>query len=67
MNYDIKITGDQDDDGSFARKPITMTAQQQLLFQSKQGKNIDLIKNLLGKWPGDESDEEFDKLIKNLD
>jgi len=54
-------------DSLFSRKPTAMTAKQQLLFQSKQVKKKNLISDLIGKWPGDESDEEFDKLLKDLD
>jgi hypothetical protein len=54
-------------DKYFSKKPNAMTTQQQVLFQLKQGKKKNALMDLVGKWPGNESDEEFDKLIYDLD
>jgi len=54
-------------DSFFSKKPKSRSFEQQLLFQLKEGKKKNPLSDLIGKWPGDESDEEFDKLLNNLD
>ena len=53
-------------DKFFSKKPNAMTAQQQLLFQVKQGKGVqslDSLKNISGLLE-DISDEEFEEMLK---
>ncbi|PIW98192.1 MAG: hypothetical protein COZ80_11880 [Ignavibacteria bacterium CG_4_8_14_3_um_filter_37_9] len=54
-------------DKIFSRRPIAMTTEQQILFHLKEGKNKNSLSEIIGKWPGDESDEEFEQLLKELD
>lgn len=54
-------------DVHFSKKPKAMSLEQQVLFNLKNGKKKNPLKNLIGKWPGDETDEEFEKLLKDLD
>jgi hypothetical protein len=51
-------------DSFYSKKPVSMTAAQQQLFQIKQGKRRNPLSAITGKWPGDES---FDDLIKMLE
>ncbi len=56
-------------DKYFSKKPNAMTAKQQLLFQVKQGKgskSFEALKAMVGMWPGDETDEEFEQLLKEI-
>jgi hypothetical protein len=56
-------------DKYFSKKPNAMTAKQQILFQVKQGKgskSFEALKAMVGMWPGDETDEEFEELIKDI-
>ena len=51
----------------FSRKPSAMDAQQQIQFQLKKGKKKNPLTDIIGKWPGNESEEEFEKMLKELD
>lgn len=51
-------------DSFYSKKPTSMNADQQLLFQIKQGKKRNPLSDITGKWPGDES---FDDLMKMLE
>jgi len=51
----------------FSRKPSAMDAQQQIQFQLKKGKKKNPLADIIGKWPGNESEEEFEKMLKELD
>jgi len=56
-------------DKYFSKRPNAMTAKQQILFQAKQGKgskSFEALKAMVGMWPGDETDEEFEELIKDI-
>jgi len=56
-------------DKFFSKKPNAMTAKQQVLFQAKQGKgakSFEALKALVGMWPGDETDEEFEEILKSV-
>jgi len=53
-------------DKYFSKKPNAITAHQQLLFQVKQGKKSNPLQEIIGMWPGDETDEEFTELLKGL-
>lgn len=50
----------------FSRQPIAMTAHQQVLFELKAGKKKTSLRDLLGKWPGEETDEQFDEILKGV-
>jgi hypothetical protein len=50
-----------------SRKPDKMTMQQQIALQLREGKKRNPIDEIFGKWPGNESDEEFEKMLKDLD
>lgn len=56
-----------DRDKYFSKKPVAMNAVQQVLFQAKQGKQRNPLNAFAGMWPGKETDEEFDELLKSLD
>lgn len=44
----------------------TGTTQQQIARQLLQGKKENPLKDVIGQWPGDETDQEFDQMIKDL-
>lgn len=49
----------------FSRKPKSETVEQQLERQIREKGGNQLAK-IMGKWPGDETDEEFEKLLNDL-
>jgi hypothetical protein len=53
-------------DKFFSKQPNAMTANQQLMFEIKTTQKRASLRELLGKWPGDESDEEFKELLKGV-
>ena len=54
------------EDVYFSKKPKSETVEQQLERQIKEkGKNQ--LAQIMGKWPGDETDEEFEQMLKDLD
>ena len=53
-------------DKYFSKQPNALTAKQQLLFQTKLNKKPNALMNLAGQWPGDESDSEFEELLKGV-
>lgn len=57
----------EEKDKYFSKKPKAMNAVQQVLFQAKQGKKKNPFNDFAGMWPGNETDEEFDELLKALD
>jgi hypothetical protein len=54
-------------DKFFSRKPHKLPVQQQIAMQIKQGKKPNPIDDIFGKWPGNETDEEFEQMLKELD
>ena len=50
-----------------SRKPDKMNMQQQIALQIRQGKKRNPIDEIIGTWPGNETDEEFEKMLKDLD
>jgi hypothetical protein len=50
----------------FSRKPHKMSIQQQIALQLREGKKPNPIDEIFGKWPGNETDEEFEKMLKAL-
>lgn len=53
-------------DSFFSRKPRAMSAMQQLSCQVQQKPQKNPFAAMLGHWPGDESDEEFEQLLKQV-
>lgn len=54
------------DDKYFSKLPLAETAEQQVLKQVIGKPNRNWAAQILGQWPGNESDEEFDKLLKDI-
>lgn len=50
----------------FSRIPSAMSANQQLLFQVKRGGKRNPLLDIVGQWPGDETDAEFEQLLKDV-
>jgi len=53
-------------DDYFSKKPKSETIEQQITRQFHEGKKPNAIAELVGKWPGEETDEEFEQLIKEF-
>lgn len=53
-------------DKYFNIKPSSHNTNQQLLFNVEKGKVKNSISDLLGHWPGEENDEEFNNIINSL-
>jgi len=53
-------------DTQFSRIPSALSARQQVLFKIKKGKSLNPLASLLGQWPGDETDEEYEQLLKDM-
>lgn len=51
-------------DKFFSRKPVAMNTQQQIAYQLKAGKSKNPLRDITGKWPGDEG---LDDLLNMLD
>lgn len=50
----------------FSKKPHKMSMQQQIALQLREGKKANPIDDIFGKWPGNETDEEFEQMLKAL-
>ncbi|MFN4006653.1 MAG: hypothetical protein ACK4HE_03985 [Chitinophagaceae bacterium] len=50
-----------------SRKPDKMNMQQQIALQIREGKKRNPMDEIIGTWPGNETDEEFEKMLKDLD
>ena len=69
MNYDIKkpdLEG-QELKARFSFATSGMTTHQQIQFQIEQGKKRNPFQDIAGLWPGDETDEEFEEMLRLLD
>ncbi len=53
-------------DKFFSKQPNAMSARQQILLQTKKGKKANPLTEIMGQWPGDETDEEFAKILKGV-
>lgn len=53
-------------DRYFSRKPKSETVMEQLERQIRE-KGSNPLAEIIGKWPGDETDEEFEQILKALD
>ncbi|QOJ30066.1 MAG: hypothetical protein HRU80_14790 [Ignavibacteriales bacterium] len=51
----------------FSAVPENLTMKHQILRQLREGKKPNPIDDIFGKWPGQETDEEFEKMLKDLD
>lgn len=54
------------EDKYFSKIPFAETAEKQVLKQLIGKTNKNWADEIFGKWPGDETDEEFDKLLNDL-
>lgn len=54
------------EDKYFSKIPFAETAEQQVQKQTIGKSNKNWADEIFGKWPGDETDEEFDKLLDDL-
>ena len=61
MNYDIKI---REDDKDKEMKQDIISIERQIEMELKSGKSKNPLKELTGKWPGDET---LDDLLKQLE
>lgn len=52
---------------SLSRKPRKTTIQQQIAMQLREGKSNNPIDSIFGKWPGTETDEEFEMMLRDVD
>ncbi len=43
------------------------TIEQKILRQMKEGKKANPLPDIIGKWPGEESYEELQKMLRKLD
>jgi len=53
-------------DAYFSRKPKSETVEKQMERQIRE-KGGNQLAQIMGKWPGDETDEEFEQMLKDLD
>jgi hypothetical protein len=53
-------------DQYFSRKPKAETVEQQINRQLKEKGFKNTLADIVGKWPGEETDEEFEELLQNL-
>ena len=61
MNYDIQLRGGEKDK---ELKQNVRSVEQEITLQLKSGKSKNPLKELTGKWPGDESLEDLLKMLK---
>lgn len=53
-------------DKYFSKKPSSHHTNQQILFNVKKGKVKNAVTEILGQWPGEENETEFNALITSL-
>ncbi|MFL0684891.1 MAG: hypothetical protein ACJLTB_17025 [Algoriphagus aquaeductus] len=54
-------------DEFFSKRPKHESLEEQINRQISEGKELNPLKSIVGTWPGEETDEEFDALLKSLD
>lgn len=54
-------------DRFFSRKPDKSSLQQNIALQLRDGKKANPLDDVIGKWPGDETDQEFELMLKELE
>jgi len=54
-------------DSFFSKRPRSETFEQQLERQKREGKKANPLMDIVGKWPGEESEAEFEQMMKELD
>lgn len=54
-------------DSFFSKKPKHESVEEQINRQLQEGKENNPLKMIVGSWPGEETDEEFEALLKDLD
>ena len=52
---------------SLHEKSNVSSLQKSIDQQVRAGKKLNPLKDIFGKWPGDETDEEFEQMLKELD
>ncbi len=62
-----KIFKPDEGDKYFSVKPETEIVEQQIQRQLKEKGYKNKFGEIIGKWPGNETDEEFEQILKNLD
>jgi hypothetical protein len=53
-------------DNYFSKKLKSETIEQQITRQFNEGKSQNALSELIGKWPGDETEEEFEQFVKEF-
>ena len=53
-------------DHYFSKKPTSETVEKQIKRQIRE-KGSNALAKIMGKWPGEETDEEFEQIVKELD
>ncbi len=53
-------------DDYFSKKPTSETIEQQISRQFQEGKKTTVLADLVGKWPGEETDAEFEQMLQEL-
>jgi len=61
-----KVSQAREGDAFFSKKPKVETVEQQLERQIRK-KGGNQLAQIMGKWPGNETDEEFEQMLKDLD
>lgn len=56
-----------EEDRVFSKRPQKASMQQKIAMQLKAGKKSNPLESIIGKWPGNETDEEFEQMLKDLD
>ncbi|MCE7054808.1 hypothetical protein LZF95_08995 [Algoriphagus sp. AGSA1] len=62
-----RIFEQESGDDFFSKRPKHENLEEQINRQIAEGKDLNPLKFIVGTWPGEESDEEFDALLKSLD
>ncbi|MCC6550801.1 MAG: hypothetical protein IT279_12095 [Ignavibacteriaceae bacterium] len=61
-NYDVEGKSSK----FFSGVPGNLTMKQQIARQLREGKKLNPIDDIFGKWPGQETDEEFEQMLRDL-
>ncbi len=61
-----RVFGAGEGDAYFSRRPKSETVEKQLERQIRE-KGGNQLAQIMDKWPGDETDEEFEQMLKDLD
>ncbi|CAG4995592.1 hypothetical protein DYBT9275_01675 [Dyadobacter sp. CECT 9275] len=64
-NKGVDIEG-QDRKALMSFATAGMTVHQQIKFQLEQGKERNPFNDIAGQWPGNETDEEFEEMLRSM-